>query len=367
MSGGTRATFFDGVTSARQSVLVELAPSSLRLCGAGGAVLAEWPYASLRALDAPEAMLRLGRAEGGTLARLEILDPELMREIERRAPALGARQARERRNRALVVGLGIAAVLSVVFGAVFAVPQVATLLAPLVPLRIETALGKAVDAQVRAMLDTHKAGAAFECGAKAGEKDGASALTKMVDRLARAAALPIPVRVTPIRREDANAISLPGGRVYLFDGLIGKAETPDEVAAVLAHEIGHLAHRDGLRSLMQAAGLSFLFGMVLGDFVGGGAVVIAAKTVLQSSYSREVEAAADAYAVALMAKVGGDPHALATILGRIGETHPAEIKLFLDHPETQERVKAIMAFQAPGPHIPLLAPTEGAALKRICA
>ena len=58
-----------------------------------------------------------------------------------------------------------------------------------------------------------------------------------------------------------------------------------------------MAHRDGTRSILQAAGLSFLFGMLLGDFVGGGAVVIGARAVLQSSYSREVEAAADRYGV----------------------------------------------------------------------
>ena len=82
----------------------------------------------------------------------------------------------------------------------------------------------------------------------------------------------------------------------MFEGLIDKSESADELAGVIAHEIGHVAHRDGTRSLLQAAGLSFLFGMLLGDFVGGGAVVIGARAVLQSSYSREVESAADRYA-----------------------------------------------------------------------
>ena len=78
-------------------------------------------------------------------------------------------------------------------------------------------------------------------------------------------------------------MALPGGHVYVDDGLIAIAQTPDELAGVLAHEIGHVAHRDGTRTVLQTAGLSFLFGMMLGDFVGGGAVVIAARTVLKSS------------------------------------------------------------------------------------
>ena len=78
-----------------------------------------------------------------------------------------------------------------------------------------------------------------------------------------------------------NAVALPGGRIYVFEGLIGKSESADEVAGIIAHEIGHVAHRDGMRSLLQSAGLSFMFGMLLGDFVGGSAVVIGARAVLQ--------------------------------------------------------------------------------------
>ena len=113
--------------------------------------------------------------------------------------------------------------------------------------------------------------------------------------------------------------------------------------------------------------LSFLFGMLLGDFVGGGAVIYAGKTILQTSYSREVESAADAYGVATMIKMGSDARALGTILLRIaGTTHPGP-RILLDHPETQERVAAINAMAAgSAPSRALLEPAEWAALKRIC-
>ena len=162
-------------------------------------------------------------------------------------------------------------------------------------------------------------------------------------------------------------MALPGGHVYVDDGLIAKAETPDELAGVLAHEIGHVAHRDGTRTVLQTAGLSFLFGMMLGDFVGGGAVVIAARTVLKSSYSRRVEAAADAYSVDLMAKAGGDPHALAAILKRIVGDKKEGMKLLLDHPETKDRIAAIDAVAVAGTPVPLLDAADWSALKQICA
>jgi len=163
----------------------------------------------------------------------------------------------------------------------------------------------------------------------------------------------------------------------VFEGLIDKAETPDELAGVIAHEIGHVAHRDGVRAVMQAAGLSFLFGMLIGDFTGGGAAVIAVRTVMESSYSRETEAAADAYGAQLVAKLGRDPRALGTILVRIAGTSGAISKFLLSHPAAKDRAAAIATFAgarrdappiADGPDTSpgLLSAAEWSALKRIC-
>jgi Zn-dependent protease with chaperone function len=139
------------------------------------------------------------------------------------------------------------------------------------------------------------------------------------------------------------------------------------VAGVIAHEIGHVAHRDGTKSILQASGLSFLFGMLLGDFVGGGAVVVAARSVLQSSYSRGAEAAADSYGVELMNKAQGNGRALATMLAKIGGATEPGMKILLDHPETRARVAAINKLAGTQPVVPFLSGSEWAALKRICA
>ena len=65
--------------------------------------------------------------------------------------------------------------------------------------------------------------------------------------------------------------------------------------------------------------------------------------MLQSSYSREVEAAADVYGVELMDKVGGDARALGAILAKIGGATEPGMKILLDHPETKARIAAINA------------------------
>jgi len=367
MTISPNAVYFDGTSSARNDVSVEAGAAGLRILGAHGRVLDEWSYPELRRMSAPDGMLRLGRSGETLLARLEIRDAALIAAIEERAETLDRGGAAERRLRRKVVGLSLAAAASLIVTAIFGLPILAGRIIPFVPLAVERKLGEAINKEVRSAIDTQHLGAAFSCGNGPGENQGRAALDELVGKLAAAAALPERLQVDAVRRSEPNAMALPGGHIYVYDGLIEKAQTPDELAGVLAHEIGHIAHRDGTRIALQTAGLSFLFGMMLGDFVGGGAVVIAARTVLRSSYSRRVESAADAYSVALMEKAGGDPHALAAILARIVSDKEHGIKILLDHPETRDRIAAIDAVTVAGPTTPLLDATGWNALKQICA
>jgi Zn-dependent protease with chaperone function len=363
------AIYFDGTCSARHDVKVEAAATGLRITARrpAGRLLDEWTYADLRRMSSPDGVLRLSRCGETLLARLEIRDPDLACAIEDRAETLDRGGAGERRLRRKIVALSFAAGVSLVVTAIYGVPELATQLVPFVPVSVERKLGEAVDKNVHSALDTQHLGAAFSCGSGPSELAGRAALDKLVGKLAAAAALPVALRVDVVRRPEPNAVALPGGHIYVNEGLIDQAQTPDELAGVLAHEMGHVAARDGTRVVLQTAGLSFLFGMMLGDFVGGGAVVIAAKTVLKSSYSRRVESAADAYSVALMQKAGGDPHALAVILARIVVDKNHGLAMLRDHPETKDRIAAIDAVALTGTTALLLDNVDWSALKQICA
>jgi len=153
----------------------------------------------------------------------------------------------------------------------------------------------------------------------------------------------------------ANALALPGGLVVITDDLIKLARNHDEIAAVLAHELGHAHHRHGLRSLARASSLSFVLLFVLGD--GASLLNDAAAfgaLFLQLSYSRTFEREADAHAVTLMHAVGRNPLALADMLERLHAAHhhdasksSAEEKMVASwlstHPATGERIHAIRA------------------------
>lgn len=369
MSLGTgTAHYFDGRTSARQDVTLELAPHALMILGAGGTVIDQWSYVRLKHLSAPDHIFRIGLRKNPVLARLEITDMDLAHEIDVLAPDIDRTGASARRDSRRVIGWACFAALTMVLSAVYGVPLLADRLAPVVPGGFEQRVGVATNAQVRAMLDKGPAGRPFTCGEAAVEQAGKIAFEKLVRQLEAAANLRLPLTIAVVRRPEANAFALPGGYVYVFQGLIDKAETADELAAVIAHELGHVAHRDGMRAVLQGAGLSFMFGMMLGDFVGGGAVVLAARTLLESAYSRNVENAADRYGVAVMLRLGADARALGRFLQRISGDTPGNFGILLDHPTAKERAAAINAIAPPQSRgATLLDGAEWAALKRICA
>jgi Zn-dependent protease with chaperone function len=356
--------YFDGESTVRREVGVTLAADVLEIASAEGQVLARWPYADLEALSSPDALLRVA-PRGGTLARLEVRDPELAAAIDERAGGIDRTGAADRRARRKVVFWSLAAVASMGLVAVFGIPEIVKRLTPFVPQAVEQRLGASVDGQIRAMLDEGKPGKPLQCGTAA--SPGARALAKLTAPLEAAAALGLPLKVAVLDRPEINAFALPGGYVYVFRGLIERARTPDEVAGVIGHEIGHVAHRDGTRAILQAAGLSFLFGTLLGDFGGGTAVVFATRFVLQSSYSREAERAADLYGADLMRRIGGEPQAVGTLLLRIAGKPGGIANFLLDHPEASQRAAALEKVPRPVQKTTLLDEDGWAALKKICA
>ena len=78
-------------------------------------------------------------------------------------------------------------------------------------------------------------------GKTCGNPAGSAAFYKLMQELSTAAGIDTPVRADVLNTPVPNAFALPGGKVYLFNGLLAKAENPDEIAGVLAHEFGHVS------------------------------------------------------------------------------------------------------------------------------
>jgi predicted Zn-dependent protease len=141
--------------------------------------------------------------------------------------------------------------------------------------------------------------------------------------------------------DTVNAFALPGGHVFIYTGLLKQSQSPDEVAGVLAHELGHVVLRHHLRSALRSLGVGAVASALVGDSSGLAALLAAGSSeLLDLAFSRDQEAAADAFAVSLSEKAGFDPLAVGRLLDRM-ELPGAPPSLLRTHPSGPERMRAL--------------------------
>ena len=269
--------------------------------------------------------------------RLVVRDDATRKILTARCPNL-KRRARAA-NRSRLLGWSFGAVASVALIIFVLVPVMADQLAEFLPPEGERALGDATFEQIRAALGNED----FVPVAICERRRGVAALVRMTARLEAQTDLPYPLAVNVLDHDLVNAFALPGGRVVLFRGLIDAAESPDEVAAVLAHEIGHVANRDPARGALRSAGSIGVLGLLLGDFAGGAVVLFLVERLIDANYSRDAEAAADQFAFELLVEAGVQPSALATFFERLQQEQGESVGIlahFESHPELGDRIAA---------------------------
>jgi predicted Zn-dependent protease len=348
------AVFFNGESSRRRPVTVTFA-YALELRESLYSTV-RWQYADIRRADSPAGVLRLTCLTGPALARLEIRDPALAAEVIARCPRLDENRPGGR-GAAAIVGWSLAAAVSIVAMVLFGVPLAADRLTPLVPQAFERRLGEVADGQIKVMFGNKT------CNNAAGQ----AAFTKLVNTLREAAGLDTSVQSAVLATTVPNAFALPGGRVYLLDGLLQKAQNPDEIAGVLAHEFGHLRHRDGTRNMIYNGGTSFLIGLLFGDVTGSGAMIFASRTLVTASYSREAEQGADDFSIATMHKLGRPTKPMGELLFRVtGKQGDHGLSFLAGHPLTEDRLKQMSDASQPASGPPLLTAEEWQSLKAIC-
>lgn len=164
-----------------------------------------------------------------------------------------------------------------------------------------------------------------------------------------------------------NAVALPGGRIIIFQGLIDKAKSADEVAGVLGHEMGHVRHRDTIQALIRQLGLSVVLGGFSGD-VGG-----YVNGALSMSYSRDAEARADKASIEALKRANISPLDTAAFFDRMAKGEKAmgrmadALNYMSSHPLSESRRKAF-AKSAIKEHRygEALSPAEWQALRSMC-
>ncbi len=340
------ADVFDGLTARRHPVSLTWDTAGLALAGHERGETIGWDH--LTTIDwLPDAIL-LGRSDQPGW-RLK-LPPETPADLIARLPPrprFGRWIDRFGFAKSLICG---AAISAAVFYAVINSPN---WLGRRLPVAWETGMSDDSIADI----------AANTCHTPASD----AALAGLVARLDRDNAdghLPT-VRVELVKLDLVNAVALPGGRVLVFDGLVKQIASPDALAGVIGHEIGHVRERHVMQAMLREFGLT----MVLGGLKSGMSNTFGRLTALR--FSREAETEADTWSRTQLAQANISPIPTANFFTSLEEQSPDSplpISAYLNsHPDSASRAIGFQtAYRRDQPYRPALDEAQFRAVRQAC-
>lgn len=335
--------FTDGKTARRHVVKVVCIDKRLQIFDRDDALLAEWPFDGLQLIGevSRRQPLRLSHRTYGEAA-LSLANHDILDVLGRTMPRF-RRKRMGRENATVRLLIWVSALVLVTVALLKGVPMLAGPLAHLVPARWEQSWGEQL---IELVGEDATACAGVE---------GQAALLALTEQLTATAELPFPSKVQVSNSPLVNAMALPGGRIVVFQGLLTAAQSPEEVAGVLAHEMAHQIQRHPMRGLIRTAGLRLVIGALSG---GSGAALSLGgigELILGLSHDRQDETEADRIGVELLNKANIRGDGLVAFFARESakekkEAAAAEQKTttrvmqFLStHPADDTRVAAIKA------------------------
>lgn len=223
--------------------------------------------------------------------------------------------------------LGVLAVLALGALAFAFAGRLAAWFVPLVPVSVDRKLGEVSQIQLSTLPECPEAA-----------REYVQSLAEPL--LAAAGETPFPFQFRVVRDESVNAFALPGGFVTVNSGLLEAAETGEEVAGVLGHEIQHALLRHGTRRMLRQLGGSVVLGLLFGG-TDLDSLSRLAGTLTSLSYDRAQESEADVRGVELLLSAGIDPRGLSTFFERLAressDATPPE--LLSTHPDPGARAE----------------------------
>jgi len=297
--------YFDGRSPRKQQVVLNLSPRQLTLTLPGGQAL-NWQYTDLR-LGAPGDSGKppfhlehtVAELKGDRLETLVVDAPAFLsnlRDITAVSLHPSLRPASGLKRVLLVVSIFV--VPFFLYGLwTLGIPKLADELAMQVPISWEEKLGDSILQKLPQAL------------APSSRPEQEKALNAIAARLLSASPnQPYNIRIHISSHKMANAVAFPGGSIIVFQGLLNLAETPEELAGVLAHEIQHVVLRHSTRGILRGMASSILLTLISGDVNGSLSAVLEMASGLDGlAHSREMERQADAKGMDSILAAGIDP------------------------------------------------------------
>ena len=324
--------FFDGISSRAHPVTASLVAGQLRIQGEGIELVVPLDRVDIAPpVGAARGVAHLPEARELHSSDLAALT-ELARATQTNRPERWARHLESRRGYALAA-LAVS-VLAMFAGLRWGVPAVALLASHTLPAGVDRSIGE----ESLALMDR----ISLSPSQLPAERQHRLA-QRLAAECARQACPPYRLLFRDSALFGANAMALPGGTVVVTDELVKLSRHDEEVIAVLAHELGHVEHRHGLRLALQSIGAGAILVAVTGDI--GSVTDVAAglpTLLLQNGYSRDMEREADAYALAWLNSACIAPRRFADILGRL-DPDASKTSLLDSHPGTRDRIRPFLA------------------------
>lgn len=366
----TGARFYDGLHPTAHEVALRASSAEVVAMLADGRIVARWPVPEIEVVSdpwhEPHALMVCPRQPGARLAVEDLAYREAL-------AVLGANMSRAapRRSRVTpVLGALVAALVVTIGGLALLVEKAPDAVAPFVPHAMERRIGAAVVTAMQGDSQTCE------------KADGVAALQRLVDRFQVASGYEQKVSVRIIdmyetttvggrerKNRVVNAFAAPGGHMVVMSGLIERADGPEELAGVLAHEMGHIVHRHSVKALLRAYGFGLITKLVVGGFSSDvGTVADAGGLLFALRHSREAEREADRTALELLDATGMRADGLARFFGRLldeqgGKDGAQQMGVFSTHPPTKERIETT---KRPATGAPAMTAREWQALRAVC-
>lgn len=172
-------------------------------------------------------------------------------------------------------------------------------------------------------------------------------VNRIAQNLASNSDAKVPVSVRVINNPEINAMTLPGGFIFINSGTILAAKNEAQLAAVLAHEIGHVSERSWAsemtkRTILQYAMIPLMFTPMSLPVYEGVSAAFDGIPLAFLKFSRNQEEGADFLGIQYLYKAGYDPNAMVgmfgTILNEEREEPGSVAQLFETHPPTPDRI-----------------------------
>lgn len=367
---GIAARYHDGLIAEVVPVALEYdaAASTLVARHAGDDhIVVRWAAGDIFAVPGRHHELRLGAAGQPDGARIVIPDAHDKARVLATIPMLREKRRREAGQQLRIAALATLALASVIAAYLYGVPLLASRVVQLVPPAWEERLGETVGRQMEAQMG--ETGPALLCDSNP-QSLANRAIARFADAVMDGANSPFDIDIQVVHSSVPNAFALPGGQVYFFSSLLQQAETQDEFAGVLAHELGHVVHRHGMEQLISTAGTGLLIGFILGDMTGISVAAGLGATLIDARFSREAERQADVFAAQVALRLDFNPAGLADLINRVGsdDDFARALALFNTHPLTEDRKQALEALSRERPQglEPPFTAAEWLAIRTMC-